>query len=71
MMVLSNAPSSPRLTHRPISLDSASGDELTRDSASGERRNQNDGEFLLPRQDRGYKEVLVTRKWSKEILIRL
>ena len=71
MMVLSNAPSSPRLTHRPISLDSASGDELTRGSASGERRSQNDGEFLLPRQDRGYEEVLVTRKWSKEILIRL
>ena len=53
-MVLSNAPSSPRLTHRPISLDSASGDELTSGSASGERHSQNDGEFLLPWQDRGY-----------------
>jgi len=53
-MVLSNAPSSPRLTHRPISLDSASGDELTSGGASGERHSQNDGKCLLPWQDRGY-----------------
>ena len=46
VMVLSNASSSPRLTQRPISLDSASGDELTSGSASGGRRSQNGGECM-------------------------
>ena len=46
VMVLSNTSSSPRLTQRPISLDSASGDELTSGSASGERRSQNGGECI-------------------------